>query len=103
MKTELDLMDEFANMISSMVMSERIRISEIEKKKKKDKEMDYITFRNNVFPNSIHFFTENDWKMVKEGIYEIVFRKLAEVNRNAVLNLEEIPPNCIVDLDEKTI
>lgn len=88
---ELDLLENFAELIHTYCLKERLRYENMNKK-------DFTMWRNHIefpknspYPRILHFFNDSDYKMVKEGIYEILFQKMAQVNRDALqLELDEL-------------
>lgn len=103
---ELDLLQNFAELIHTYCLTERLRYENMNLKEFAQCRNHIEYPKNSPYPRILQFFTDNDYKMVKEGIYEILFQKIAQVNRHALQldldELKEIPLDSLIG-DEEVI
>jgi len=95
---EFDLLEVYNDIFNSYILEERVRYSDMTPKQLK-KNGDLVQYpENSPYPKILNHFTNLDYKMMKDAVYEVLFQKLAQI-RLSVLDegLEKLE---YVDLDE---
>ena len=89
---EFDVLENFCYIFLGMILYERNRYANMKTRQHK-KNAGLIEYTDpSVFVKVLNHFNINDYRMIKDGIYEVLFQKIAQISHTDLMetDMEEI-------------